>query len=190
VQCFLTEGLSEHCSISAPSRFVLLAELHEQGMGLEEKGWRSFGIAHVTRPLVLRRVIDDSGADRVELDVPIAIEKVLAVLDDARFEATFVERTRSFVESIDELSMPLLQSLHELGGRNGGAGSEKEMDVIGHQREGVNIASAVAQQLFHAREITAVVVLRQEDACAIVAAMPDVHRRSCQTESRGPGHAH
>jgi len=89
-------------------------------------------IGVITRPLVFRGMIHDSGSHGILFDIPVTSEQVPFAIDRHASESTFPECSCASVPAIEVRNIPCTEGLHGLGERTPPRSSQQQMKVIRH----------------------------------------------------------
>jgi hypothetical protein len=101
-------------------------------------------IRTVTRPSVLVGLRDHPGANRIEFDVTTTGQRVAPRIHQARLEATFPQRSRTPVPTIERAYVIARESMHQPRHATRFVGRHKQMHVVTHQHIGMQLAAAGA----------------------------------------------
>lgn len=112
-------------------------------------------------PAVIRRQLHHAAANRIKENIGCKFEKIGIGINDDRFESALKEMSASFLSPVDPTGIAKGEVLHDAGKWNV-THLYCQMDVIGHQAEGMD---AVTEPLypFLEKEIKAVTVIVFEE---------------------------
>jgi len=156
-------------------------------MGLDHWCRLALGMAAVARPAVCRRIADDPGAHRVELDRALAGVQIALVREQAGPEASFTERAAVPTAAVDGSNRSLAERLHQpsrtgiVGGRN------PEMEVIGHQHIGMVLVRVRPRVVVAARQVRVTALVTEEARLPVVAPLDQLQGDARQCEARTAG---
>ena len=124
-------------------------------------------------PAVVAGGFDHAGAEGVGLDVAEDRQEVVVVLDDGALEPALPDVAAAVVAAVVALGVGDEQALHDPADRRL-AGADQQMDVVGHEAVAVELERLPLLQVGEGLEEGGVVVVVEEDRCAVVAAVDDV----------------
>jgi hypothetical protein len=101
----------------------------------------SIRVPRIARPLVLVGSINDSGANRIQLDVATAREEIVLGIDEHRPEAAFPKRAGASLSFIDGSHETASHVLQHAGGAFLDPRRDQEMNMVGHQDVRVDLAA-------------------------------------------------
>lgn len=90
--------------------------------------------------------------------------------------------------AVDVLDVAAAERLHEAGRPVGGTGRDEEMNVVGHERVGVDDAAPVVSRFLEPTEEAVAVLLGKEAGLAIDASLYEVLRNAGKLDARAAGH--
>lgn len=123
---------------------------------------------------VFVRLADESGGEGIAFDVEHGGAVVARGLDALDAEAILPEVAVALLGAVDPAGMVGLELLHEAGDAVGAGGFEEEMDVIGHEAEGVDADGVAFGEEAESLEVGDELDFGEEDLLAVVAALVDV----------------
>ena len=163
------------------------AELPQHPVGGEPRQSLVTEIGPVTTIDVSSGLPDHAGAHRVEVDVAHQGESVAVAIDEKGLEAALEKMTCPFAPRVDVARITEGEVLHA-GGEGLIARLEGEMQMIGHEAEGVHRVAKPRAPLGHEFVEVKSIVRREEDRLAGVAAQDDVVEAAGDVEARFAGH--
>ena len=128
----------------------------------------------VACPAILGGVMDNSGPDRVHLDVAVASEDIAGFLNQAGAEAAFPEGAGTLVCPVDVLHLTLTQDFHQQGSTFLPFGRNKQIHMIGHEAPGLQAAMMLFGLLRKNIQVTGVIALVEKTGSSVVASLDDV----------------
>src|SRR5258708_2068018 len=133
-------------------------------------------IRRIARPLISLRMADHSSAYGVQLNVPVARKNVARGFYEARSIATVPHCSGPLMLAVEVVSVSMGETVHKRRTRIRGAGSHKQMNVIGHQAVRVHGAGELLRRLLQKRKVNEVVTLLPEASHTVIAALNDMER--------------
>lgn len=141
------------------------------------------------RPAVSLRRIDHRRANRVQFDVPVQRQQIAFGVDQARSEAAFPQRAGAMMATVERRHVALVEQSHRRREVVGVCGGDQQMDVIAHERVGVD-ADVMGRGDFGQKfAIEQVVFDIDEDRASIHPALGDVKRNAGDEQAWTTRHA-
>src|SRR3990167_4927807 len=100
-------------------------------------------VSAVARPAICLGRRDKTSAHRIELYVSHAAHPIALLVDDERSVPTLKQPTSTLVPSVEVRHVPTAYGLHSRRQGIGSWGSDHEMDVIGHERVGMDLQAVL-----------------------------------------------
>ena len=147
----------------------------ERMLGDEPIG-RAAGMRRVTRPPVAARMTHNSGAHGVELDVSTARQEIFLAIDQCRAIPPFPQRPGAPIGVVDVADITPAQCLQRARNTILALGRRKQVYVVGHQDIGKHGAAIFGACIGQPTEVPQVILGREENWLAIVAALDQMHR--------------
>jgi hypothetical protein len=130
---------------------------------------------------------DETGAQRIEVDVAHQLEQVRVFFDERRIEAILEEVPDAVVAAVEGRGVAAEEPAHRAGQRCG-AGPEQEVHVVRHEAPGIEAQVAGRDAGGEAIEEVVAVTIVGEDGAAFDAAHDDVVERVRGIETWAAGH--
>lgn len=160
----------------------------ELAMGSHHVVAHAQGHAAVAGPAVGGRVRDEARADRIQLDVALAILEVAPGLDDGRAVAALPQGAGAAVEPVDVRDVAAADVLHHpRDGERRRPGGE-DVHVVAHEDVGVERDLVGLRRELHASQKVVTVGFLEEDVLAVVPAHDHVLRDSGNEDAPVPSH--
>lgn len=141
------------------------------------------------QPGKARRIVGDTGTDRVEVDVANAAQQVGVIVDQAGLAAAFPQGACAAVAGIELANVLAAELLHEGGDGARLRRRDEQVHVVVHQHVGMQLAAGGEQRFAQQVAIADAVGIVEEAGQAVVAALDDVLRDAGQVESGLASHA-
>ncbi len=146
------------------------------------RGYARIGLSQpvvpVAAPAILAGVLHHQCANGVEFDVAHAGEQVGFCLDDAGLVAAFPQAAGAAVGAVDVLHVAPPDGLHELGDSCLSFRCYQQVNMVGHEGIGVNVAVPIGSRFFQPVEVEVVILLGEKAGLPIDSALNDVLRHS------------
>ena len=126
--------------------------------------------------------------DRIQLDIPVARERVMLRGNETGPKATLPERAAAPGPSVDALYVALAQIFHEEGADVRRVRRKKQVHMIGHQAIGVNGTVMPAGKKAQVTQVSKVIGIAEKAQAAIVAALDDMDGHFGNDDSSSAGH--
>jgi len=133
-------------------------------------------------------LLDHAGAHRVQVDVAHQCQSVAILIDEVGFEAALEEMSGALEPRVEVAGVAEGEVLHARGQRLI-ADLERQVQVIGHQAEGVYPVAETRDTLGHELIEAAAIFRGKEDVLPGVAAQDDVVEAAGDVQARLAGHA-
>ena len=140
-------------------------------------------ISTMARPQVVARVGDHRGTQWIQLDVAVAMQQGVAVIDEAGFVTAFPEPSCSVIAVVDVGNVAPAQRLHHSRYGTWSQRGHEDVDVVGHQDIGMHGATFASRQFAQVGAIAQIVAFAVKPRLSIVATLDDMVRDSRQFQS-------
>ena len=130
---------------------------------------------------------NQSGPQRIEVDIANQFEEVGIFLADDGFVAVLKEMPGTVVTAIEIDGIACEKSAHE-GGEPAMAGAEQQVNVVGHQRPGEAFDASLDEEFGQGLEKPAAVGIVPENVATVDTADDDVLEEVGDVESCGSWH--
>ena len=128
----------------------------------------------VAAPAILAGVLHHRGANRVEFDIAHAGEQIGFGLHHAGFIAPFLKAAGATIAAVDVLHVASADGLHELGDSILVFWRDQQVNVVGHQGIGMDVAVPIDSRFFQPVEVEVIILLGKETGRSIDSALNNV----------------
>jgi hypothetical protein len=131
-------------------------------------------------PLVLVPVVDETGPDRIEIDVRSCDGEVTLGFHRPRVISLLEELPCGLITLVANLGVPLRDTLHERSESVLFEGRPEQMNVVRHEAQCVRAHVRARELTAHERDKEEIVTRVREQSSSVVAAQNDVMRNAFQ----------
>jgi hypothetical protein len=146
------------------------------------------GVSTVAGPAVEGRIGHHAGTDRIEFDVALAQQQVGLGLHQRGLVATVPQGAGAPIGVVDILYVPAADRDQYLRHTHGLLRREQQVNMIGHQHVGMQLAPLTRQRLTQPAEVGGSVLVFEKARRPVVAALDNVQRQAVDVDARATRH--
>jgi hypothetical protein len=138
---------------------------------------------------VIKGMRANARPDRIQLDIPIALEQIGLTVYEAGLESTVPQRSGSLHRVVEEADIATPDALHQPAYAPGTSRGDQQVHVVAHQNVGVDTALEAHRLFEQVAKVFQVVDPMHEAWPTVDAPLHDVLGDRCGVETAWPGHA-